>query len=63
MSNYRLNLKKNQSFDTRGHRLKVPEWIKNCVSARENRENARQDARRAGGEVRTSFLFREMNPR
>ena len=34
MSNYRSNLKKNQSFNTRGHRLKVPEWIKNCVSAR-----------------------------
>ena len=34
MSNYRSNLKKNQSFDTRGHHLKVPEWIKNCVSTR-----------------------------
>ena len=51
MSNYRSNLKKNQSFDTRGHRWKVPEWIKNCVSTRKNREYAHQDARQAGVEV------------
>ena len=34
MSNYRSNLKKNQSFHTQGHHLKVPEWIKNCASTR-----------------------------
>ena len=59
MSNYHVNLTKNQSFHTQGHHLKVPEWIKNCVSTRKNPENARQDAREAGEEdlVRTSFYF------
>ena len=52
MSNYRSNLKKNQSFHTQGHHLKVPEWIKNCALTEiENlnfhnlrRESARKDA-------------------